>query len=96
MVQLVKEDKEANASASGEEEEKNKKKKEKSSLPRTFLNATTEEGLKLLGQYVVLISNHQTEAGPAIIALLLEKTKSYIAENLIYVAGDGVVTDPLC
>ncbi|KAJ4837811.1 Glycerol-3-phosphate dehydrogenase [NAD(+)] [Turnera subulata] len=47
------------------------------------------------GHNVVLISNHQTEADPAIIALLLEKTNPYISENLIYVAGDRVVTDPL-
>ncbi|XP_043808480.1 glycerol-3-phosphate acyltransferase ATS12, chloroplastic isoform X3 [Manihot esculenta] len=48
------------------------------------------------GHNVVLISNHQTEADPAVIALLLEKTNPYIAENLIYVAGDRVITDPLC
>ncbi|KDP30701.1 hypothetical protein JCGZ_16136 [Jatropha curcas] len=48
------------------------------------------------GHNIVLMSNHQTEADPAIIALLLEKTKPYIAENLIYIAGDRVITDPLC
>nr|DAD17883.1 TPA_asm: hypothetical protein HUJ06_019346 [Nelumbo nucifera] len=48
------------------------------------------------GHNVVLISNHQTEADPVIIALLLEKTNPHIAENMIYVAGDRVVTDPLC
>lgn len=48
------------------------------------------------GHNIVLISNHQTEADPAIIALLLEKANPSIAENLIYVAGDRVVTDPLC
>ncbi|KAJ7943878.1 Glycerol-3-phosphate acyltransferase, chloroplastic [Quillaja saponaria] len=42
------------------------------------------------------MSNHQSEADPAIIALLLEKTNPHIAENLTYVAGDRVVTDPLC
>ncbi|XP_010276810.1 PREDICTED: glycerol-3-phosphate acyltransferase, chloroplastic-like [Nelumbo nucifera] len=50
----------------------------------------------LQGHNVVLISNHQTEADPAVIALLLEKTNPHIAENLTYVAGDRVVTDPLC
>ncbi|XWS49298.1 hypothetical protein CRYUN_Cryun13aG0151800 [Craigia yunnanensis] len=54
-----------------------------------------EEKLKQ-GHNVVLISNHQTEADPAVIALLLEKTNPHIAENLIYVAGDRVITDPLC
>ncbi|XP_030533711.2 glycerol-3-phosphate acyltransferase ATS12, chloroplastic [Rhodamnia argentea] len=48
------------------------------------------------GHNVVLISNHQTEADPAVIALLLEGTHSLIAENMTYVAGDRVVTDPLC
>lgn len=48
------------------------------------------------GHNVVLISNHQTEADPAVIALLLEKTNPHVAESLIYVAGDRVITDPLC
>ncbi|KAI4369914.1 hypothetical protein MLD38_018308 [Melastoma candidum] len=48
------------------------------------------------GHNVVIMSNHQTEADPAIIALLLEKTHEEIAQNLIYVAGDRVLTDPLC
>ncbi|XP_059656892.1 glycerol-3-phosphate acyltransferase ATS12, chloroplastic isoform X2 [Cornus florida] len=48
------------------------------------------------GHNVVLISNHQSEADPAIIALLLEETCPHITENLIYVAGDRVLTDPLC
>ncbi|KAH6831433.1 phospholipid/glycerol acyltransferase family protein [Perilla frutescens var. hirtella] len=48
------------------------------------------------GENVIFISNHQTEADPAVIALLLESTNPFIAENIIYVAGDRVVTDPLC
>ncbi|KAK3026702.1 hypothetical protein RJ639_041549 [Escallonia herrerae] len=48
------------------------------------------------GHNIVLISNHQTEADPAVIALLLEATNPHIAENMNYVAGDRVVTDPLC
>ncbi|GMH26781.1 hypothetical protein Nepgr_028624 [Nepenthes gracilis] len=48
------------------------------------------------GHNIILISNHQTEADPAIIALLLEKTNPHIAEDMIYVAGDRVLTDPLC
>ncbi|KAG5228648.1 glycerol-3-phosphate acyltransferase [Salix suchowensis] len=48
------------------------------------------------GHNIVFISNHQTEADPAVIALLLETSSPHIAENLIYVAGDRVVTDPLC
>ncbi|KAF5734318.1 Phospholipid/glycerol acyltransferase family protein isoform 3 [Tripterygium wilfordii] len=48
------------------------------------------------GHNVVLMSNHQSEADPAVISLLLEKTNPKISENLIYVAGDRVLTDPLC
>ncbi|CAN6324444.1 unnamed protein product [Urochloa humidicola] len=48
------------------------------------------------GHNVVLMSNHQTEADPAIISLLLEKTNPWISENIVYVAGDRVITDPLC
>ncbi|KAI4377988.1 hypothetical protein MLD38_015534 [Melastoma candidum] len=47
------------------------------------------------GHNIVLMSNHQTEADPAFIALLLESTHEDIAQNLIYVAGDRVLTDPL-
>ncbi|XP_020216491.2 glycerol-3-phosphate acyltransferase, chloroplastic [Cajanus cajan] len=54
-----------------------------------------EERLKQ-GHNIILMSNHQTEADPAIIALLLETRLPYIAENLTYVAGDRVITDPLC
>ncbi|KAK4368789.1 hypothetical protein RND71_012581 [Anisodus tanguticus] len=57
--------------------------------------AEMEEKLKQ-GDNVVLMSNHQSEADPAIIALLLESKHPYIAENIIYVAGDRVITDPLC
>ncbi|XP_062073496.1 glycerol-3-phosphate acyltransferase ATS12, chloroplastic isoform X2 [Humulus lupulus] len=48
------------------------------------------------GHNIVLMSNHQTEADPAVIALLLEATNPHIAEKITYVAGDRVVTDPLC
>ncbi|MFS7888446.1 putative glycerol-3-phosphate 1-O-acyltransferase [Helianthus anomalus] len=48
------------------------------------------------GENVILISNHQTEADPVIISLLLETTSPHISETAIYVAGDRVVTDPLC
>ncbi|WOG90055.1 hypothetical protein DCAR_0209296 [Daucus carota subsp. sativus] len=48
------------------------------------------------GDNVILISNHQTEADPAVIALLLESTHPYIGEGVTYIAGDRVVTDPLC
>ncbi|KAI7743976.1 hypothetical protein M8C21_001743, partial [Ambrosia artemisiifolia] len=54
-----------------------------------------EEQLKK-GENVILISNHQTEADPVIISLLLETTSPHISETAVYVAGDRVITDPLC
>ncbi|GBG69664.1 hypothetical protein CBR_g4494 [Chara braunii] len=48
------------------------------------------------GHNVVLLSNHQTEADPGLMALLLEKSHPFLAENLTYVAGDRVVQDPFC
>jgi len=38
--------------------------------------------MSLLGHNVVLMSNHQTEADPAIIALLLERSNPRISENM--------------
>jgi glycerol-3-phosphate O-acyltransferase len=43
---------------------------------------------------VVLLSNHQTETDPQAIAILLQKTHPELAEEIIYVAGERVVTDP--
>ncbi|KAL8107649.1 glycerol-3-phosphate acyltransferase, chloroplastic-like [Apium graveolens] len=54
-----------------------------------------EENLRQ-GDNIILISNHQTEADPAVIALLLESTHPCIGEGVTYIAGDRVVTDPLC
>jgi glycerol-3-phosphate O-acyltransferase len=48
------------------------------------------------GENVVLLANHQTEADPAVFALLLEAKFPGLATDVIYVAGDRVVTDPLC
>lgn len=47
------------------------------------------------GENVVLLANHQTEADPQAIAILLEKSHPHIGEKIIYVAGERVVTDPL-
>ncbi len=44
---------------------------------------------------VVLLANHQTEADPQAIAILLQKTHPHIGEKIIYVAGERVITDPL-
>jgi glycerol-3-phosphate O-acyltransferase len=47
------------------------------------------------GENVVLLANHQTETDPQIISILLEKSHARIAEQIIYVAGERVITDPL-
>lgn len=44
---------------------------------------------------VILLSNHQTEIDPQLISLLLEKEYPKLAEEMIFVAGHRVVTDPL-
>lgn len=48
-----------------------------------------------LGHNVILLANHQTEPDPQAISLLLEKTHSEFAENIIFVAGNRVIEDPL-
>ncbi|CAM6094517.1 unnamed protein product [Calypogeia fissa] len=48
------------------------------------------------GHNVFLFANHQTEADPAVMALLLEQSHPHLAENLTYIAGDRVVLDPFC
>lgn len=44
---------------------------------------------------VFLFANHQIEADPQAISLLLEKEFPKLAEEMIFVAGERVVTDPL-
>ena len=44
------------------------------------------------GENVILLANHQTEADPQAISLLLNNR---MAEEMIFVAGERVVTDPL-
>lgn len=48
------------------------------------------------GENVVFLANHQTEADPAVFALLLESSFPRLATEVAYVAGDRVVTDPVC
>eukprot|EP00879_Flechtneria_rotunda_P024305 GHRR01025760.1.p1 GENE.GHRR01025760.1~~GHRR01025760.1.p1 ORF type:complete len:277 (+),score=61.31 GHRR01025760.1:368-1198(+) len=45
---------------------------------------------------VVLFANHQTEADPGVFAHMLAATHPNLATDVCYVAGDRVVTDPLC
>lgn len=47
------------------------------------------------GENVVLLANHQTEADPQIINLLLEDLCPKEASEMIFVAGHRVTTDPL-
>jgi len=47
------------------------------------------------GDNVILLSNHQTEPDPQAINLLLEKTHPKVAENIIFVAGQRVLNDPM-
>lgn len=47
------------------------------------------------GENVILLANHQTEADPQAIALMIEKDYPKLAEEMIFVAGDRVVSDPL-
>lgn len=44
---------------------------------------------------VIFLANHQSETDPQAIAILLEKTYPKLAESIIYVAGERVVTDPI-
>jgi glycerol-3-phosphate O-acyltransferase len=48
------------------------------------------------GENVILLANHQSEADPGIWAHMLMHTHPDLATNVIYVAGDRVVSDPLC
>ncbi|KXZ42557.1 hypothetical protein GPECTOR_136g640 [Gonium pectorale] len=45
---------------------------------------------------VVLLANHQTEADPGVFAHMLAATHPNLSTDVIYVAGDRVVTDPMC
>jgi len=58
-----------------------------------ILNQIEEQLAK--GENVVLLANHQTEADPQAISILLEDNYSHIGEKIIYVAGERVTTDPL-
>lgn len=47
------------------------------------------------GENVILFANHQIEPDPQVISIILEPTHRKIAEEMIFVAGHRVVTDPL-
>jgi len=47
------------------------------------------------GENVVFLANHQTEADPQLMTILLEKNAYTFGQDIIYVAGERVLTDPL-
>ncbi len=47
------------------------------------------------GENVILLANHQTEPDPQAISVLLEKSHPRFAEEMIFVAGHRVISDPL-
>jgi glycerol-3-phosphate O-acyltransferase len=53
------------------------------------------DGALKKGENVILLANHQSELDPQAMSLLLEKDFPKLAEEMIFVAGTRVVTDPL-
>lgn len=47
------------------------------------------------GDNVIYLANHQTEADPQIISLLLEDEFPDLGRNMIFVAGERVIVDPM-
>jgi glycerol-3-phosphate O-acyltransferase len=47
------------------------------------------------GHNAIFLANHQTEADPQAISILLDESSPGFAEQLIFVAGERVITDPL-
>lgn len=52
-------------------------------------------GLLKNGENVVLFANHQIEADPQAISILLDDKFPGFAENMMFVAGERVITDPM-
>eukprot|EP00798_Chlamydomonas_sp_ICE-L_P003779 gene3779-13846_t len=47
------------------------------------------------GDNVIILGNHQTEVDPAVWSHLLKSTHPKLAEEIIYIAGDRVITDAI-
>lgn len=58
-------------------------------------NLNTIQEAIIRKENVILLSNHQTEIDPQLISLLIEKTHPQLAQEMIFVAGHRVTTDPL-
>lgn len=67
----------------------------KSFLGYTDRFALIEEQLAA-GDNVIFLANHQSEADPGIFAHMLLDAHPKLAKDVIYVAGDRVITDALC
>lgn len=68
--------------------------KEKSSILGDKNLETIERQLEK-GDNVVFFANHQIEPDPIVISLLLEEKHPKLAHEMIFVAGERVLTDPL-
>ncbi len=62
-------------------------------LGKQYLDEITEH-LKQ-NHNVIFLANHQTEADPQALSLLLEENYPSLSESVIFVAGERVVTDPV-
>ncbi len=72
--------------------------------PVVDIKASTLSGLKNLkeidekvkaGENVVLFANHQVEADPQAVSIMLEEKYPQLGEEMIFVAGERVLTDPM-
>lgn len=68
-------------------------------LPRSSMRGQdhlhTIASLLNRGENVIFFSNHQVEADPQAISILLADTYPQLAEHMIFAAGERVITDPL-
>jgi len=67
---------------------------EKSTV-RGIEHLNTIENTLANGDNVILLANHQTEPDPQAISLLLENSHKKLAQEMIFVAGHRVISDPL-
>ena len=72
--------------------------------PLIDMRCSTVSGIEVLTSFektlarkenIILFANHQAEIDPQIISVLIEKHTPQLAENMIFVAGHRVTTDPL-
>ncbi len=47
------------------------------------------------GENVIYLANHQTEADPQVISILLEDEFAQLGKEMIFVAGERVISDPM-